>query len=40
MTASEFEQMELGFKFTADLTHVVKNPVPLQPKQTDTLVYY
>lgn len=32
--------MELGYKFTADLTHVVKNPVPLQPAKTENTCYY
>jgi hypothetical protein len=40
MTADELEKMELGYKFTADLTHVVKNPVPLQPAKTENIATY
>ncbi len=40
MTADELEQMDLGFKFTAELTHVVKNPVPLQPAKTENIANY
>ena len=40
MTAKELAQMELGYKFDMDLTHVVKNPVPLQPARTENMAHY
>ena len=32
--------MDLGFKFSADLTHVVKDTIPLQPSKTQHVFNY
>lgn len=39
-TAKDLEKMRLVTRFSADLTHVVKNPVVMQPSSTQNLCSY